>query len=282
MGRRCYETRAGLPNESNSANDRQWHKKSRPNERGGGSISRKANTEAKETGRKVRRGADRFEAGFEACVKARIDPEKQKKLYKAFYEWHTVIKSSDIILVSGEKRIDVFDAEFELRINEKYPLHSNHFIPWVYLKRSGVDGAGFGLFAARRFEAGDTVGVYMGLPPPQASEPSKTKHHNKPYLLSGVADAVGGITESPPLFGMHFINDPSFGEVRNAKARANVEAYSNGRVVALTRVYKDDEFFMIYDDELNDEEEDREEDNDKEDNKGGSAETSACRNHQEV
>lgn len=82
---------------------------------------------------------------------------------------------------------------------------------WFQVRPSTIEGAGLGLFAARKFSDGEVIGLYMG-----RTEANKKKGSD--YSLRsetvGLVDAKRGFrptTASMPQYemGIHMINDPT-------------------------------------------------------------------------
>ena len=91
-------------------------------------------------------------------------------------------------------------------IKEKvgYPITPGTLHPWLEVKESGIEGAGLGLFAAKRFKPGEIITVYFA--------PTKSK---KPPRFTKYAIQRNGyyfsVREGAPLFlGAHFMNDATY------------------------------------------------------------------------
>jgi hypothetical protein len=164
------------------------------------------------------------DAGFDDCVKARVNPKEQHKLYGNFFMWEKVypmpngIASVPALSDSGDD-VDFSRLLFRLKINQRYGLSAKKsWLPWVCIKRSDMaagDQRPYGLFADRYFRKGDVVGVYMGEPVEAGQQKSRSL-----YCMAGVADAKGGMNSGrPALLGMHFINDPAF---QSGKRKATI------------------------------------------------------------
>ena len=79
--------------------------------------------------------------------------------------------------------------------------------PWVTVKKSALENAGLGLFAARRFVKDEIVTIYYA--PKKSKEPTYDKYAMKYhgwYITVPVKD-----NEMPPYYmGAHFINDATY------------------------------------------------------------------------
>lgn len=200
---------------------------------------------------------NQFGAVLDACRDVITDLNGQSAIEGLGLRWSIVI-STPGHAITPKRATQVKKGRkhtFVLQLNTNYGQRRSkpEWKDYVVLAPSLIPGAGYGAFAGRRFEAGDTVGWYMGQPPPDNS--TDLKHEDFPYLLKGVADGVGGIdSDAPLLLGMHFINDPMFhhnneGIVSTVPASAipaNVQFYSDGRVVAIKRIYPGDELLAYY------------------------------------
>lgn len=143
--------------------------------------------------------------------------------------------------------------------NFRHPTRKPKMVPWLTVRPSSLEGSpgapvGFGVFADKQFEKGDTVGVYMG-------KRVKVTHamdlETHPYCLSlhgkqyGV-DAQGGVGSGFPIgMAMHIMNDPHFTMIDsetnpNKKMSANVEFQTHGRCVATRRILKGAEMLVHY------------------------------------
>lgn len=203
--------------------------------------------------------SNEFRKGFEECIEARTDREKQRKLcaHDGFIRWTEKIVEKDDrhglpILGSRGKddRSTDEDPEYYLELNKKYgtgepPL----FVRRATVKKSKVYNGGYCLCSNVRHEAGSIIGVYMGKKPPSKRVSDRKSHKERPYLLSGIADAEGGIgSGKPALLGMHFINDPNFNGVEEGckPKPVNVVVYSDGLMVARCRINVGQEFSFSY------------------------------------
>ena len=100
--------------------------------------------------------------------------------------------------------------------------------PWVTVKKSALENAGLGLFAARRFAEGEIVTIYYA--PTKSKEPFYDKYAMKYhgwYITVPVKD-----NEMPPYYmGAHFINDATY-NCEDSK-RKGLERSNNCRLEGL-------------------------------------------------
>jgi hypothetical protein len=151
--------------------------------------------------------------------------------------------------------------------------------PWFCIRKSTIDKAGNGLFAAKEFQTGETIGFYVG----NVVYKYKTKWTEKAseeFLMDqggvlkddsrtiSLVDKEGyrvlvnphygvdknKIVEPPLLMGIHFLNDfrkifcDKTGEDLKEKMRKhnNVWMDDQGRVKASRRIYVGEELFLSY------------------------------------
>jgi hypothetical protein len=143
---------------------------------------------------------------------------------------------------------------YQLFLNEAYATNlglvsdglspiQQAWVPWTVVKKSTILKTGFGLFASRRFERGDIVGVYPAVPP---LEPGKTSNVDGKSVPEGIAEACCDSGSVHNYFlGTHFINDPAFTQA-SSTTKYNVEVHPDGRVTATRRVSRGQEFFIKY------------------------------------
>ena len=74
-------------------------------------------------------------------------------------------------------------------------------LDWFEVKPSTIKEAGLGLFAARRFYAGNLIGMFMGKYDPD------DKNNTTGYQFKNIDPYLEG-EEHLPYFGLHFANDP--------------------------------------------------------------------------
>eukprot|EP00977_Amphora_coffeiformis_P022200 scaffold10570_cov176-Amphora_coffeaeformis.AAC.50 len=122
-------------------------------------------------------------------------------------------------------------------------------VPWLVLKKSGIDGAGHGCFADKDFRKGAIVGLYMGgdvgdpkysiTPGWPAAKDVTCFPFTNPMALEG---------RSTKTMGLQMMNDPSFGlgDGEVPQVEVNVEVYSDLFAVALKDIKKGEEMFMLY------------------------------------
>jgi hypothetical protein len=192
-----------------------------------------------------------MESGFDDCVEALNDSAQQKELEESFYRWSgkcpmpKIPKSKLATLSTKQARC----IEFELELNCSYKTSSAaKWVRWAIAKKSTIAGAGYGLFSGKRFEKGDTVGVYMAqkMSPPR-SVGTNCRRISLSYAAAGIGDAQGGVDSDAPVhLGMHLMNDPCWNKSGSAKCSCNVKMHSDGRIIALRRIYEGEELFLCY------------------------------------
>lgn len=190
---------------------------------------------------------------YEACIAARTSRTEQKKLKNKAYRKSPAVVDLDNTISVGGIQAPQHMVEYYIEVNANFSMPGREE-KWARKTRVGlssIPGAEWGLFAADRFEPGETVGVYMGGEPIPAHECDGEPFTKYPYLLRGVADAEGGVGSGKDiLLGMHFMNDPEFEGGVKTKLKANVEWYSDGRVVALRRIQIGEELLVSYNQDL--------------------------------
>ena len=143
-----------------------------------------------------------------------------------------------------------------------YPLESfkgtvkikmkNQLYNWLIVKKSNIEGAGFGLFAARDFNKGDIIGKYMGEVLDQKSDPSVLSKYA--ICSSKIAvDSKGGLNSGYPWYwGIHFVNDLNFvtrGIVNDSmkeKKQSNSIINDDFIMIAIKRIKQGQEIFLDY------------------------------------
>ena len=97
--------------------------------------------------------------------------------------------------------IESFQGTLKIKIKNK-------FYKWLVLKKSTIQGAGFGLFAARQFNKGDFIGRFMGrVLDRDTKDVSEYAIATFKYLI----DPMGEINSGYPWYwGLHIANDPTF------------------------------------------------------------------------
>jgi hypothetical protein len=190
----------------------------------------------------------KFEVGFAHCIAARTSEGEQKKLTEQFFAWMAPVEFEE-----EASNVTYEYPRYQLFLNESYATNSERatdglpprtqcWVPWVFVKKSTIPKAGFGLFASRRFARGETVGVYMGV---THSGREQASNVDNKYVLEGI-DARGGIGSGYNYcLGAHFINDPAFGGTGSSK-KYNVVVHADGRITVTRRVNRGEEFFMNY------------------------------------
>ena len=223
-----------------------------------GMVKMIAEQEAKEE-IKERKGID---YGMDMASKYRIDKESFKREVSGkFVRWSIEIPVHESLPCSLEGNVLAMGGRYVMRVDKNYGDKNapNKFENWVYIKKSNLkgDGTGAGLFADRGFVKNQVVGIYTGCGF-EACDKDDVKHSLHPYRLlnsnsnnAGI-DALGGIGSGNPVgMGMHFMNDPNFYGMMessnpNADRKTNCAFVSGGKVIAMRRIYRDDELLVSY------------------------------------
>jgi hypothetical protein len=191
----------------------------------------------------------KFDVGFAHCIEARMLTGEQTKLCEQFYSWMAPME-----FVGCHFDMTSEYPRYQLSLNEVYDTNlglaadgllqiEQSWVPWTVVKKSTILKEGFGLFASRRFERGDTVGVYTAVPPFEHEITSTVDVQSVP---EGIDDACGGTSSVYNYFlGAYFINDPAFTGASSTK-KYNVEVHPDGRITATRRVNRGQEFFISY------------------------------------
>ena len=151
--------------------------------------------------------------------------------------------------------------------------------PWFFISKSTIDSAGNGLFAAREFQKGETIGFYMGdviyrYPSKWTEKASDEFLKDRDAILEDDSRTMGLIdkkgyrvlanpyygkekdkTVPPPLLmGIHFLND--FNKVyqkdTDEKSKKKMNKVNNvwvddqGGVKACRRIFVNEELFLSY------------------------------------
>lgn len=131
----------------------------------------------------------------------------------------------------------------------KEKIHELPLVPWLVIKKSGIDGAGHGCFADKDFRKGAIVGLYMGgdvgdpkytiTPGWPAAKDVTCFPFTNPMAMEG---------RSTKTMGLQMMNDPSFGLSSGEvpQVEVNVEVFSDLFAVASKDIKKGDELFMKY------------------------------------
>ena len=112
-----------------------------------------------------------------------------------------------------------------------YPITGKTLHPWLAVKESGIEGAGLGLFAAKRFLPGEIISVYFA-PQKSKQRPTFTKYavHTKGHYFY--------VREGCPLFlGAHFMNDATYNctDADRGKLDKDNNAYFDGTIVKASK-----------------------------------------------
>ena len=112
-----------------------------------------------------------------------------------------------------------------------YPITAKTLHPWLVVKESGIEGAGLGLFAAKRFYPGDIITIYFA-PQKAKQRPTFTKYaiHTKGHYFY--------VGQGCPLFlGTHFMNDATYNctDADREKLKEDNNAYFDGITVKASK-----------------------------------------------
>jgi len=92
------------------------------------------------------------------------------------------------------------------------------------IKKSLIEGAGYGVFAARKFCEGEPLGVFFG----KLKPPNEEKTYSNYAIATdhAVMDPEGGIDSPgcPVYFGLHLTNDPK-GPIGKSSKKSNFEVH---------------------------------------------------------
>lgn len=135
---------------------------------------------------------------------------------KGFYKWEIVMPGVTVLPKKGSKiEIPIDDDNVTLRLWMKGHNHftkndsKNSYVPWIEVRKSGAGAdAGLGVYAARTFREGTTVGFYLGKRDNGKHPKSKKAGGSNNYRL-GCWSAGGSYGHNLGM-GMHLINDSSF------------------------------------------------------------------------
>ncbi|GFH48699.1 predicted protein [Chaetoceros tenuissimus] len=172
--------------------------------------------------------------------------EKSHSLPNEFYEreiHHKVQWSKIIISECNNPCLNSYkDTTDE---NVMYQLHF-HGMKWVHIAKSKRENGGWGLFASRRFETGDSISIYIGYK--QNVMKSEYRCH----------DVDTTDLKNHLFLGAHFINSATFNTDKNNvfikgpkkgkknKERANVKYRTDYLVQARARIEKGQEILADY------------------------------------
>jgi len=192
------------------------------------------------------------------------------------------------LLLSLNERIDTKEDDWHLPVgvslmmclrDEPCSKKKPSWNPWFFLSKSTIDRAGNGLFAAREFQKGETIGFYMGnviyrYPSPWTKKVSDEYLKDRDAMLEddtrtmGLIDKEGfrvlvnpyygkdkgKIVPPPLLMGIHFLND--FNKIyekdtdeklkRKTDKMNNVWVDDQGGVKACRRIFLNEELFLSY------------------------------------
>ena len=125
----------------------------------------------------------------------------------------------------------------------RYPFTTKTLHPWFVVKKSGIKGAGLGLFAAKRFLPGKIITIYFA--------PQKSKQ--RPTFTKYAVNTKGHyfyVQQGCPLFlGAHFMNDATYNctDADREKLKKDNNAYFDGFTIkAKTRIESGCEILLSY------------------------------------
>ena len=145
--------------------------------------------------------------------------------------------------INLDQKIGSNTWELTMKINK----HGHSFSDWLTVKQSEIPNAGLGLFASRRFNPGDVIGVFMG--EKATVKPGKFM----PYQLMDIDASKGQITNQTKNIdisnlgmGIHFANDPFLSNTNNNHHKINCSFHSDKLLICQRRIEKDKELFVNY------------------------------------
>ena len=245
---RSYVHRNGLPSRQDEAYGRMYYEHVTKSNR---QSSRETPTvETSVSTLRCRAVEKKLSYGFDQCIEARTCVEKQQALDGSFFKWNGTVNLSDKNPNGTQLRTDVNLSEFELELNTAFSPsvipEEYMWIPWLTVKPSTLAGTGYGLFANHRFESNDTIGVDMRISSIPIKLSRRSKHKDKPYAVPNAIENHGGVDSGARVnLGMHFIQAPDVSNCSDDDSvRPNVHVNTDGRVVALKRIYKHEELFI--------------------------------------
>ena len=119
---------------------------------------------------------DKLSSGFDKCMEAKTCALAQAQLDGKFFHWSGRAQLFSNRTRGATLRTDVTCSEFEVELNVTFAVctlpEEAVWIPWFSVKHLTLPGAGYGLFANQCFKCGDTIGIYMGAPPPPPTVPA--------------------------------------------------------------------------------------------------------------
>jgi hypothetical protein len=141
---------------------------------------------------------------------------------------------------------DVGDPECSSKVKEVRKLET---YPWLHIKKSTIEGAGYGCFADTDFSEGAVLGLYMGgttgLADYQIVAGFDAGKKIKCYPLT---DRMALGERSAKTMGLQMMNDPKYGlkEGEETDKKVNAEIKSDLFVVAMADIKKGEEIFIDY------------------------------------
>lgn len=153
------------------------------------------------------------------------------------------------------------NREFKVQLN----VGPNRWLDLLLVKKSNLEGAGYGVFALMDFEKGDIIGIYYG-----DLKPIKKEHNNySEYSLrfewkckrrkavelvadalnSSLSELIDKRDRKPLYFGIHLVNDPYFnkaGRARRGQPTPNILLDDKLQAVAIRNIKKGEEILLDY------------------------------------
>lgn len=172
------------------------------------------------------------------------DPQRQEHLLNNIYRWEMVMQLKDGILPASPPEVQGTEVSYRLHLRSESA--SSLWVPWIEIKPSAIQGAGWGVFALREFTKGHAIGWYHGTRRSSAIAQDETSAR---YQMCDI-NAQGGIGH-PGRLGMHMLNDPTMnlldGSDRNKAMKMwNVELHSNYEITAKRQIRIGEELYADY------------------------------------
>ena len=198
--------------------------------------------------------ANSFEGKFKACKKAiglRLDIAKQmverKGLLKKEEEWKFVYKDEwkVYLYMNATQNIGEPYAHTKKAEIEKHEAR----VPWVHIKESQIEGAGYGCYAERKFREGAFVGMYMGSLKGKGQQGyTMAAQNGKTVSCFSIAHSKSVGAKSCMTMGMQMINDPTLylDEDEEPPFAVNAKVMADMFVVAIKTIEIGEEIFIKY------------------------------------
>ena len=120
---------------------------------------------------------------------------------------------------------------------------------WLRIKKSTIEGAGFGCFADRDFEEGSIIGLYMGSQDPAKGDlgySMKSKSTGLQLHCHSFTNPKSMKEQVTKTMGMQMLNDPNYGGKASGK-EVNAVCQTDMLVCAKKDIKRGEEIFIDYD-----------------------------------